>query len=290
MPKPDGTPKPAAMPELLRRLSTKRQEIIRPILEHPRAYVLLSVRDLATRLRTDPATMIRIVNALGFRRYKDFQRHLHEISLAFATSADTMRKEPGGSSRHRAEESLERDLKNLQGLRNSLDSKRFEKVAKRFYEARRIVVVGGDVAAVLAEYVGYQLNLLGLPVYMATGAGQATHSVRCLNAQDVVLAMTFRRGLRSTIESTETAKGKGAYCVGIADTSLSPLTAICDEMFLASTQSVSYGTSFTAPIALLNVLITVTGTYRLQRTMQIVRELDHEQRNSYRWYTPDGKK
>ena len=32
------------LPERIEKLSIKRQEIIRPILEHPRDYVLLSVR------------------------------------------------------------------------------------------------------------------------------------------------------------------------------------------------------------------------------------------------------
>src|SRR5580692_9906025 len=83
----------AAAPHLAERieqLSIKRQEIIRPILEHPREYVLLSVRAMAKRLRTDPATIVRIVRGLGFGSYREFQRHLHELSLAFATSLDTM--------------------------------------------------------------------------------------------------------------------------------------------------------------------------------------------------------
>ena len=40
--------------ERIEQLSSKRQEIIRPILEHPKEYVLLSIRALATRLKTDP--------------------------------------------------------------------------------------------------------------------------------------------------------------------------------------------------------------------------------------------
>src|SRR4029077_18698076 len=86
-------PPQASAPSLAERielLSSKRQEIIRPILEHPREYVLLSVRAMAKRLRTDPATIVRIVRGLGFASYRDFQRHLHELSLAFATSLDTM--------------------------------------------------------------------------------------------------------------------------------------------------------------------------------------------------------
>src|SRR5579864_2399717 len=78
------------LPERIEHLSAKRQEIIRPILEHPREYVLLSVRAMAKRLGTDPATVVRIVRGLGFSNYRQFQHHLHELSLAFATSLDTM--------------------------------------------------------------------------------------------------------------------------------------------------------------------------------------------------------
>src|SRR5467141_4465425 len=76
--------------QLIEQLSIKRQEIVRPILEHPREYVLLSVRAMAARLHTDPATIVRIVRGLGFGSYREFQRHLHELSLAYATSLDTM--------------------------------------------------------------------------------------------------------------------------------------------------------------------------------------------------------
>src|SRR5260370_8760977 len=82
--------------ERIDQLSIKRQEIIRPILEHPREYVLLSVRAMAARLHTDPATIVRIVRGLGFGSYPEFQRHLHELSLPHATSLDTI--QPGAPS------------------------------------------------------------------------------------------------------------------------------------------------------------------------------------------------
>ena len=47
--------------ERIGRLTLRRREIIRPALEDPRHFVLLSIRDLAKRLRTDPATTFRIV-------------------------------------------------------------------------------------------------------------------------------------------------------------------------------------------------------------------------------------
>src|SRR5271170_2435638 len=111
-------PSPASVPSLAERieiLSAKRQEIIRPILEHPREYVLLSVRAMAKRLRTDPATVVRIVRGLGFASYRDFQKHLHDLSIAFATSLDTMESSGRGETSMPAyiREALEQDLKNL---------------------------------------------------------------------------------------------------------------------------------------------------------------------------------
>src|SRR2546430_4466376 len=83
--------------ERIEHLSVKRQEIIRPILEHPKEYVLLSVRSMAQRLNTDPATIVRIVRGLGFASYREFQHHLHELSLAFASPVDTMQTSAGTS-------------------------------------------------------------------------------------------------------------------------------------------------------------------------------------------------
>lgn len=272
--------------ERLDQLSIKRQEIIRPLLEHPRDYVLLSVRALAKKLGSDPATIIRIVHGVGFANYKQFQRHVHELSLAYATSLDTMpQSESSGGPDAQARDSVFRDLKNLQGLKNALDPARLSTLAKKIYAARRVVILGGDLATVLVDYLGYQLNLLGLPISLATSAGAATHIVRSLTRQDVVVSITFRRGLRYTVEGTQQARLHGAYCVGITDTYLSPLASTCHEVFIASVESVYFGASYTAPIALANAILTAVGEFRRSRTMAIVRELAEEQRKGSRWYS-----
>src|ERR1700747_3395076 len=141
-------PSPSAamhLGERIDQLSIKRQEIIRPILEHPREYVLLSVRAMAHQLKTDPATIVRIVRGLGFSSYREFQHHLHELSIAFATPVYTMHSASGDSSMPAVvHQSLAQGVKNLHALKNSLDAKRLASVAKRFYNARRIVIFAAD--------------------------------------------------------------------------------------------------------------------------------------------------
>jgi DNA-binding MurR/RpiR family transcriptional regulator len=272
--------------ERIDQLSIKRQEIIRPILEHPREYVLLSVRAMAHRLHTDPATIVRIVRGLGFASYREFQRHLHELSLAYATSLDTMQSAGSDVSMpSHVRDSLEQDLKNLQGLKNSLEARRLVALAKRFYDARRIVILAGDLAVTLAHYLEYQISLLGLPVFAATSAGKILHVVRALNKKDLVIAISFRRGLRQTIEGARQARARGAYCVGISDTYVSPLVRECHEVFLASIESTSFGASYAAPIALLNAILAAVGQSRRAQTLALVKEIAEEQRKGFRWYT-----
>ena len=193
-----------SLSEKLKHLSPKRQEIIRPVLENPRPFVLLSVRALADRLGTDPATTVRIVQGLGFETYKDFQRHLHDLSVAYATSLDTMkaaeREGTGPASLVRA--ALQRDMQNLQALSNSLDANKICALARRLYEAPKILLLGGDAATSLVHHLEYHLTMIGLPVLSATTAGRVSHVVRNVGRKDLVIGISFRRGLRQTVEGS----------------------------------------------------------------------------------------
>jgi RpiR family carbohydrate utilization transcriptional regulator len=275
------------LPERIEKLSVKRQEIIRPILEHPREYVLLSVRSMAKRLKTDPATIVRIVRGLGFGSYREFQHHLHELSLAFATPLDNLQSSGQDSSMPAfVQSALAQDLKNMQGLKNSLDVRRLANLAKRFHSARRIVIFAGDVAALLAEYLEYQISILGLSIFAATSAGGITHLARVVNKRDVVVAISFSQGLRQTVEGAQQARAHGAYTIGIADTYLSPLSHICNEMFLASIESSTIGVSYAAPISLLHAIVAACGQYRRPLTLAVAKEIAEERRKGFRWYTP----
>ena len=278
-------PQTINLQERIASLTAKRQEILRPVLEHPRGFVLLSVRAMAQRLGTDPATVVRIVRALGFASFREFQKYLHDLSIAFATSADTMQAAPSERGRHAyVADSIERDLKNLHGLKNSLDAARLTELAKRMYSSRRIVVLAGDLATYLAKYLEYQISLLGMPVFSATSPGRIGHLTRSLTKDDLVVAISFRRGLAQTVEGARKARQRDAHCVAITDTYLSPLARIANETFLASIETTSFGASYAAPVALVNALLAACGQVRRAETMDIVREISEEQRHGSRWF------
>jgi len=275
-----------SLAEKLRHLSPKRQEIIRPVLENPRGYVLLSVRALADRLGTDPATTVRIVQGLGFPTYKDFQRHLHDLSVAYATSLDTMkaaeREGTGPATFVRA--ALHRDMQNLHALNNSLNADKVCALAKRIYDAQKILLLGGDAATALVHHLDYHLTMIGLPVLSATTAGRVSHVVRTVGRKDLVIGISFRRGLRQTVEGVQTAKRNGAFAVGITDTFVSPLARVADECFIASVETPSFGASYVAPMALIDAIVSAVATLKPRQIMSLIKQADEEQRRGFRWY------
>ncbi len=267
-------------------LSPRRQEILRRVMQHPREFVLLSVRAAAERLDTDAATMVRIIQKVGFENYRAFQNYLHDLSIANATSLDGMQASGAGDAKipDHLQATLEQDFKNLNAVRNMLDVKRLTLAAKKIHSAKRILIIGGDLAASLVQYLEHHLTVIGLPVYTATTIGRSTHISRLFGKGDVVIAVSFRRGLRQTVEALKKAHDNGAYCIGITGTYVSPVARFTDEFFVASVDSGSFLDSYVAPMAIANLLLVACANLDREATIVRLREAAKEQREGFRWY------
>jgi len=267
-------------------LSAKRQAIIRSTFERPREFVLLSVRALAQRLGTDPATMIRIVRGMQFGSYREFQHYVHELSIAHATSLDTMQTGPAAKAAISAQgrASLDQDIKNINRLAQSLDWQKIAALVRRLYSAQHVLLLGGDLAANLVKFLEHLLIILGLPVSCATSPAEVVHKVRTLGKKDLVIAVSYGRGLRQTVEGLRQARANGAYCVGITNTLVSPIGEFAHDSFLTSIETPSFGSSYVAPMALFNVIVVACANHRRDRTLTLMKQVEQEQRHGFRWY------
>jgi DNA-binding MurR/RpiR family transcriptional regulator len=134
------------------------------------------------------------------------------------------------------------------------------------------------------HHLEYHLTMVGLPVVSATTAGRVTHVVRNVGRKDLVIGISFRRGLRQTVEGVQTAKRNGSFVVAITDTFVSPLARAADESFIASVETPSFGASYVAPMALLNAIAAAVGNLKRGRIMSLIKQADEEQRRGFRWY------
>jgi hypothetical protein len=173
-------PNPRLPSQLVRSLSPKRRELVRPILDQPRDYVLLSARKLAHAVGSDAMTVLRAIRAMGFEGYAEFRRYLHELALVQATQLDPIQPARARDSNVPAhlQDSLAHDSDNVTALRRTIEVARIEALALRLYQARRIVLLGGDLASVLATFLQYNLAVIDLPAVACTRPGEVVRGPR----------------------------------------------------------------------------------------------------------------
>jgi DNA-binding MurR/RpiR family transcriptional regulator len=261
-------------------LSGSRRRLIREILDNHEQTFFLSSREMAKRYNVDAATIVRTVQALGYERFADFaadlrQHFVNHITPYTVLKAATQQKR---SVTDQVQHCLERDVESLSVLRSSLETKRAVELAKKIHEARRILVVGVDLAASLAWFLAYGLTPLGFDAESPVG------STGNLSDTDLVVAISFGRCLRETVEAVQRAHARGVPTFGITDSSTTPIALHCDDYLVVSTSSPSFTGSYVAPMALLNTIIVACAHLRPKRALAMLGRTEQEYRTGNRWY------
>jgi DNA-binding MurR/RpiR family transcriptional regulator len=242
---------------------------------------------MAKRYGVDAATIVRSVQALGYKRFADFASDLRkhfvkQITPYTVLKAATREKR---SVPDRVRHCVERDTENLSMLRSGLDADRVAELAKLIHRSRRILVVGVDLAASLAWFLAYGLTPLGFDAEAPVGsAGNLQHRIAMLTAKDLLIAISFGRCLKETVESVRRAHELGVPTYGITDGDTTPVARHCDAYLVASISSPSFTGSYVAPMALINAIIVASAHLRPKRSLDMLGRTEEEYRSGERWY------
>src|SRR6266542_379108 len=250
-------------------LSRSRRQLIRAILDSHEEAFFLSSREMAKRYNVDDATIVLTVQALGYKRFADFAADLRKHFVTQITPYRVLKavtRERRSVPDH-VRQCVERDTENLSVLRSSLDADRVVQLAKLIHRSRRILVVGVDLAA---SPVG--------------SAGNLQHKIDVLTSKDLLIAISFGRCLRETVESVLRAREGGVPTFGITDGNTTPIAMHCDAYLVASTGSPSFTGSYVAPLALINTIIVASTHIQLKRALDLLGRTEEEYRSGERWY------
>ena len=269
------------------RLNARRRRLLQAILDNAEESCFLSSRELARRHRVDPSTVVRTVQALGYDGFNGFAADLRTHLLRSLTPYSILQ----AGTRHdldlrdRVRQSLHEDFERLRTLQSSLNPERIIAVARQIHRARRVVVVGVDLAASLSWFLAYGLTALGFDAEAPAGsAGNLLHHVRFLTRQDLLIAISFRKCLRETVETARLARSCGVPTIGITDSGDSPLGRYCDRYLAVSIQSPSIAGSYVAPISTLNAIIVACTHLRPRRSLAALRNTRDEYLSGARWF------
>lgn len=273
-------------------LSSSRQRLLRQILEESNETFFLSSREMGRRYNVDSATIIRTVQALGYEKFADFAQDLREHFVTQITPYSAMKaaEQTNQSVSDRVRQSVEKDLENLNAFRANLDPDKIVEIAKQINQARRIVILGIDFAASLAASLAYALVRLGFDADAPIGSsGVVQNKIKIMTPKDLLIAISFGRGLRDTIGAVQSARRRNVPSFGITDGDATPIAKYCDAYLVASTGRTSFIDSYVAPTAAIDAILVACAHSQSARSLEHLRESEEENFASNRWYSESKK-
>ena len=241
--------------------------------------ILLNSTQIAAKAEVSQATVTRFITGLGFSGFPKFRRAIGRKILAdFSTS--TRLVESAKTLKGRTSlftDILKGDIENIGTLSSQISEEAFEEAVEKLCSARNLYILGLRSSYALAFYLAFDLRFFLSSVRLIDlGVGDIPEKLRDAGPSDVLVVISFKRYTREVIRITEKVKKKGIFILGITNSELSPIAQLSDMALIAETRIPAYFESFTAPISLLNALITAVAIKEREKALPALNDLEKE--------------
>jgi DNA-binding MurR/RpiR family transcriptional regulator len=248
------------MAEKIPNMSKAQEKIAKYILSHPNSTPFLTVEKLANLSGVSIATVTRFVIFLGYKGYPEFLKDTQESMKEQVNKAERIKLDSYKSSSEEKDiyNIFEEDLNNIKLTMEDLDLYGLKKAVDLLLNAQRIYIVARRSSFVLATYLKYYLDLMFNNINLIENIEQIPKQINKTTDEDVIIGVSFEKYARSTVEIFTHLKREGATTIAITDNMLSPLVPHADVTLTATSKGGSLQMeSFTAPLSLINVLISL---------------------------------
>ncbi|MCU0560332.1 MAG: MurR/RpiR family transcriptional regulator [Desulfobacterales bacterium] len=272
-------------------LTPSQRKLLDYILTHDEEAVFLNVHELSRRVRVSVATVVRLSKALGFKGFPEFQQELRRLFKEKLTTISRLEKaRPGEAGDGRILRNvMRRDIENITETLNQVPTDDFRKFVDALNSAERIVIIGLRSTHCLAVFMGVALGFLQREVWIVRpGIGDMWDRMFRLKAGDVVVGISFPRYTRETVRALAYARGRRIRTLAITDSLISPLAQHADVVLTARCKMDSFVESFTAPLSLINAIVTAAGLSRKDATLKALKRLEEFWRNQQVYFESEN--
>lgn len=266
--KQTNVPEDATSIELLEAIQSARVDLTPELrkladflLENPNEIGVCSIRQLAIKADVKPNTLVRLSRTLGIDSYDAFREVFRDdIRQGRETYPDrarwlqslAQRGEMGGLYAASAESAID----NIESLFALTDHHLIEAAAKNIVAARRCYVLGVGVNNAVARNFAY---LAGMAVdgvrALPQGGTLPVDGIARANADDILIAMTFRPYRSEIVEAVAIARAQGVPVIAISDSLACPIMVDAQHRFVVPTDTPQFFISTIALNAFFEVLI-----------------------------------
>jgi len=260
-----------------KKFSEGQKLIAEYLLNHSDKATFLTAANLGKIVGVSESTVVRFANFLDYEGYPALQKNLQNRIRNKLNTVSRLKKsiKTASSGESILYEVFRNDTNNIQRTMNNISQESFSKLVEEMLNANSIYIVGLRTATSLAYFMGYTLHLILKNVTTITfGASDLFERLININEKDLLIGITFPRYTLQTVEIMEYAKKKGARTAAITDSVISPLAQLADVSVFAESNLNSFIDSFTAPLSLINALVTAVGVRRRKENLESLSELE----------------
>ena len=240
-------------------LSPTLQQAAKFTLDHPNEVVIGSMRTLAQRAGAQPASFVRLAQALGLTGWP-------ELKQAFA--AELGLDPQGYGQRAKKLAGRGRDAALLGEMfavqRRNLDATEahcaasLRGAAKVLRRAGTVHVAGFRASFAIASSLVYGYRLFRQSVHLVDGLGGGLEmQLRGVQPRDAVVVISFAPYSREALIVAQAARSAGAQLVALTDSSAAPIALGADAVIPFAVASPSFFPSVAAGIAAVEALLEV---------------------------------
>lgn len=255
----------ADLQDVFPNLSPQLRRAAHYLIDRPDEIAFTSMRQLAERAGVQPATMVRLAQAIGFDGYEalrePFRDALRQQPSGFGQRARnllarTSRRRKGRALAQLANEMVAADRENLALSIEAIGADEMADAARVLADARRIYLVGQRSLFPAAFYVHYACSMFRENMILLDGnGGTFADRLRGITEEDALLVFSFDPYSRGTIEAAEYGSKRGATVVAVTDSLVSPLAALTRHMLLVGTDTPALFKSVVPVLSVAQVLV-----------------------------------
>lgn len=250
----------------------------------------MTAAKLGERVGVSESTVVRFAIALGFEGYPELQRALQELIKTKLTTVQRIEMTSDLASEDDIlRKILKSDIDNIRTTLEEIDIEAFNDIVDLIIGAKRIYIIGFRTSTVLADFLGFYLNLILDNVRVVSqGISDIYEQLFSIGEGDLVIAISFPRYSRRTVEALGFVKSRGTATIAITDGPLSPLLNNADISLYAKSNMASFVDSLVAPLSLINALIIAVSLKEKGKVTNIFEKLE-EIWGQYRIYSDKDK-
>jgi DNA-binding MurR/RpiR family transcriptional regulator len=237
-------------------LSKQQKKVADFFLTQGAEAAFLSVAELAHQVRTSQATVVRFSRVIGFKGYPDLQRELQNwIRQKISPSRvlqNLMIKAPEENVYRRI---FQIDRQNLDETEEANPQEKLDRAVREIIQAKRIGFIGFRTSQAMAYLLYFFIGRVRKNCELLDDGGNLTNQLMYYGAKDLLLAISFPRYSRLTLEILKYGKKMGCKIIVITDNPVSPVGQMADVILLSERKSATYFNSLASAVTLVNCLV-----------------------------------